>query len=107
MTPSPLRLKRIEAGLTQAQLSELSGLSQQMLSKLEKGERNMKPAQADMLARLLDCRAAELLPELALYQQPETESAEELELLKLYRRADPRGRKAVVTMLRALTTEAA
>lgn len=102
ISPSPLRMRRIAAGMTQAELATKAQISQQMLSKLEKGDRNMRPSQAETLAQILGCRPAEILPALALHPQPETENARELELLQGFRRLDNRDKAAVLGMIEML-----
>jgi len=81
----PLKIRRIQAGLTQIEVAEALDISQQLLSKMERGLVKLTPARAQVLARILHCNAAELLPELALTAQPATESAQELDLLKAFR----------------------
>jgi predicted transcriptional regulator len=62
--PVEPRLKgRGEAGLTQEQLAERSGLSQQYISKLEKGERNPTVVTLYELAQGLGVSHVELVRE--------------------------------------------
>lgn len=97
---SPLRLRRITSGLTQAELAHRAQVSQQLLSKIEQGARTLRPDMAQTLAKALGCRPAELLPELALTPQPDTENTRELELLELFRRNDERGKETALAVLR-------
>ncbi len=53
------RIRR-ERGMTQEQLSERSGLSQQYLSTLERGSRNPTVVTLDELSRALSCRVIDL-----------------------------------------------
>lgn len=86
------------AGLTQRELADKAAISQQFLSKLEAGERKLAPSLAIALARLLACRPAELLPDLALWPQPDTEGEVEIELLRRWRRLGPNGRALLLEM---------
>jgi len=64
-----LREIRSREGLTLQELGDLSGLSEAMISRLERGERSTSPRVKVRLARVLGVRVAELfdaeeLPEL-------------------------------------------
>lgn len=55
-----LREKRLEAGLTQAELAEAAGLHFTTISHLESGKTDPQPRSLKLLARALDCRPADL-----------------------------------------------
>lgn len=60
----PLEGMRRARRLTQAQLAELSGVSQQNISEYESGKRNLLTARADTLMKLamaLDCKMEDIL----------------------------------------------
>ena len=54
--PELVALRRRMIGLTQAELSERTGLSQALLSKMEQGLKEIGPEAMDALAKGLDCR---------------------------------------------------
>jgi transcriptional regulator with XRE-family HTH domain len=60
--PTPLARWRAEHGLTLEELSDLTGYSVPMLSRIERGERRVPPLKRVKLARLLDVRVAALFP---------------------------------------------
>lgn len=69
---SKLRDKRNERGLTQSQLSELSGIKFQVVQQYETGYRNVDGAKLDTLLKLaaaLDCRIYEFLEDPELQKQ--------------------------------------
>ena len=82
---NPLRLRRIAKGLTQSDVAQAAGISQQLMSKLEAGRIKLGPEKAVVFSDILDCRPAELIPALALTPQPETQTIQELELLVMFR----------------------
>lgn len=55
-----LRLWRVDAGLTLDEVADLTGLSKAMLSRAERGERQLSPMAKVKLARRLGVRVAEL-----------------------------------------------
>jgi transcriptional regulator with XRE-family HTH domain len=55
-----LKTIRIARGLTQDNLSSLTGISQTALSRLERGERNPRPATVRLLALVLGCDRRDL-----------------------------------------------
>jgi transcriptional regulator with XRE-family HTH domain len=56
-----LRRRRLEKGWTLKHLSELTGLSLQTLSSLERGTREPRPATITLLARVLECQPIEMM----------------------------------------------
>jgi transcriptional regulator with XRE-family HTH domain len=61
-----LKRRRLEKGWSLADLAERSGLSRQTLSLLERGQRQPRPANISLLAKVLECSTTELLePETA------------------------------------------
>ena len=58
-----LRLKflRIERGLSQGQLAELTNIPRPYLSQFESGRTNPRPAEVRTLARTLGCKPGQLL----------------------------------------------
>lgn len=58
-----LRRKRFEAGLSQARLAEIAGLSPQMISALECGESGASAESLAAIAGALGCRVADLMRE--------------------------------------------
>ncbi len=61
-TLSKLRTWREAHGLTLEELSDLTGLSIAMLSRAERGEREITPLRRVALARLLKVRVRDLFP---------------------------------------------
>lgn len=102
MAHAPLKLRRVTAGMTQHELASAANISQQKLSKLETGAARMKASDAMTLANLLGCRPAELLPELALTQQPDTDSEQELDLLQQFRQLSPTNRSHIMTLVASM-----
>lgn len=96
---SPLRMARIARGITQHALADKAGVSQQLLSKLEKGKIRMTPERAQTFAALLGCRALDLLPSFA--NQPPPDGTQEVELLRIYRMLTPSQRDALMIMARS------
>ena len=62
LTPSKLRAWRESHGLTLEELSDLTGLSIAMLSRAERGERQLSPLRRVEVARLLRVRVRDLFP---------------------------------------------
>ncbi len=48
-----MKNKRLEKGLTQKQLAELTGLTQSAISRYEKGTRRPTPEHAKLIAKVL------------------------------------------------------
>ena len=59
---TPLRRWRVEQGLTLEELSDLTGVSVPMLSRVERGQRELAPLTRVRFARLLGVRLADLFP---------------------------------------------
>lgn len=59
--PTQARLTRIEAGLTQAELAEMAGLSREAVSMAESGRPDSRLSTLRALANALGCRVADLL----------------------------------------------
>lgn len=55
-----LRLWRVDAGLTLDEVADLTGMSKAMLSRAERGERQLSPMAKVKLARRLGVRVGEL-----------------------------------------------
>lgn len=100
-----LRLRRIQRGLSQATLAASVGISQQLMSKLEKGLIAMSPERAQTFAAILGCKAIDLLP--AFADQPTPEGSEEAELLQLYRALDADKRRMMMQIARTFRMESA
>jgi transcriptional regulator with XRE-family HTH domain len=60
-SPNRIRVLREAKGLTQTQLGEMIGLSQDAIGKIERGDRNLKANQIKAIARALGCRPGALL----------------------------------------------
>lgn len=59
-----LKERRLELGFTQQELEERSGVTQSMISKLEKGTaHNISVEALRKLAKALNCSVTDLLPE--------------------------------------------
>jgi DNA-binding XRE family transcriptional regulator len=56
-----VRAARIDAGLTQIQVSELAGIAQRTLSEIERGKTNCSLGLAERLAKVLDHRIDHLV----------------------------------------------
>lgn len=61
--PSPLRLRRLILGMTQAELGKAAGVSREGVLNLEAERCRPRPATADRLAQALKCPADVLFPE--------------------------------------------
>jgi len=60
--PSPLAIRRLELGLSQADVAAAAGIYREHLSRLELGKRQPRPQTAEALARALQCDPADLFP---------------------------------------------
>jgi transcriptional regulator with XRE-family HTH domain len=58
----PLRLKRLEEGMSQHALSFRSGVAQMKICYAEKGFPSLKDREKEALAKALDCDIKELFP---------------------------------------------
>ncbi|HEY9475769.1 MAG TPA: helix-turn-helix transcriptional regulator [Mycobacteriales bacterium] len=59
---SPLRRWRVDACLTLDEVSDLTGLSKAMWSRVERGERSLAPMTRVRVARRLGVRVRDLFP---------------------------------------------
>ena len=59
---TPLRLRREATGMTQIELAERVGYSNQQISNIESGRTAMSVKQAHMLAEALGCRIEDIMP---------------------------------------------
>ena len=57
---TPMRARRLERGLTQVQLSKMTGISQTRISHLETGKRFPNPPEVRLLTRALRCLESDL-----------------------------------------------
>jgi transcriptional regulator with XRE-family HTH domain len=71
-----LEQTRLDRGLTQAQLSELCGLTQPHLSALERGVWEPRLETIVRLVRALDATYADLLPPIKGRRKPRTKSTD-------------------------------
>lgn len=62
--PAKLRRRRVEAGLSATELARRAGCSVSHLSELESGSRNPSPPLLATLAAELNCKTADLMPDL-------------------------------------------
>lgn len=94
-----IREFRLDRGLTQEGLAQLiEGVSARMISAWERGETNMTISDVYAVAKALDVGVEAILglsPSAAL-------SAEEKELLELFRACSPDGRRAILAAVREL-----
>jgi len=63
--PAKLRRKRVEAGLNQTDLAQVTGIQQSHISKLERGRSSTTPKSLARIAKALGCTIADLLPDKA------------------------------------------
>jgi transcriptional regulator with XRE-family HTH domain len=61
--PSPLRLRRLTLGFTQADVAALSGLSREHITRLEQGVCHPQRRTARDLAVALGCAPSDIFPE--------------------------------------------
>jgi transcriptional regulator with XRE-family HTH domain len=57
---SRFRIWRVDAGLTQEEVADLTGYSVAMISRVERGERQLRPEAKVRLSRRLGVRVADL-----------------------------------------------
>ncbi len=64
MKPQPSRMRawRLSQGLTLEEVSDLTGVSMAMLSRAERGRRQLKPMRQVEIARRLGARVRDLFP---------------------------------------------
>lgn len=58
-----LRKVRTTKGISQEKLGELAGIHRTFVSMVERGERNVTIATVEKLAKALECRMADLMPD--------------------------------------------
>lgn len=87
-----LRELRKAAKLTQAQLAEITGVSQPAISQIENGTRSMDIAWMRTFARALGCAPADLLERA---DNPDLLDEHERALIERYRQADDRQRETL------------
>ena len=97
--PNRIREWRKAANLTLDQLAELVGSTNQHLSRLERGERQLNTKWMNRLAPALRCKPSDLL-----YDSDSVLSAEERTLLKRYRDLSDGDRDTVARMVTALAS---
>lgn len=96
MNPSNrLRELRKKAGLSQAAMAELSGVSQPTISQMENDVLGIDTRWLRTFARILNCAPADILPD---QDNPDRLSEEERALIAAYRAASPDAR-AVISRL--------
>ena len=96
-----LRELRKRSGLSQARLAQLTGVSQPAISQIENDVLAMDVAWMRAFARVLDCTAADLLPD---EDNPDRLTDEERELIHRYRSADDRQQALIQRVAEPLTT---
>lgn len=87
-----VRELRKKAGLSQIELARLAGISQPAISQIENDTRPLTVDWMRTLARILGCTPADLLGE---EDNPYRPSAEEQQLLDMWRHADPAQRELI------------
>ena len=80
-----LKTLRKQKKLTQAQLSEITGISQPNIAQIESGERGLSLENMEILAKALNVKPYELLPE---EWQPETITPAEQAILDMIRKTN-------------------
>lgn len=80
------RIKQLRKNLkiTQAELAKQVGIAVSYMTMIENGDRDMDTTLMRKIAKALNVKPYELLPE---EEQPETLSAEEKEFLRLFRKS--------------------
>lgn len=96
-----LRFLRKRAGISQARLAQLSGVSQPAISQLENDERPLTLDWMRIFARIFGVTPADLLDD---EDNPHRLDPDELGLIEDYRAADP-GQRAMVKRVAAPITE--
>ncbi|WP_299085117.1 helix-turn-helix transcriptional regulator [uncultured Ruegeria sp.] len=102
---NPLKQQRLASGLTQLDLAEKVGFSQQLISKLERDKVTLTPAHATKLAKALNCLPAALYPALALTPQPAGENEQEIQLLVAYRTMSPENREILFATAQMMASQ--
>ena len=110
------RIRRKTLGISQEALAEQCGISFQQIQKYENGANRISFSRLVQIARALQCRVVDLMDvldgpdreatgDLDLLTRMRTPGA--LELLAAYEQMTPDARASLVTLLRALTNQAA
>lgn len=111
-----VRIRRRTIGMSQEALAEQCGVSFQQIQKYENGANRISFSRLVLIARALRCRVTDLMD---VFDGPDKETARDLdlltrlrtpgalELLAAYERLAPEARSSLVSLLRALTPEAA
>jgi transcriptional regulator with XRE-family HTH domain len=112
-----VRIRRRTLGISQEALAEQCGVSFQQVQKYENGANRISFSRLVQIARALKCRVVDLMDVL---DAPDRESGHgdidlltrmrtpgALELLAAYELMAPEARSSLVSLLRALTAEAA
>lgn len=60
-----LRQVRTKRGISQEKLGEIAGLHRTFVSMVERGERNVTIATVEKIAQALECRMADLMPDIS------------------------------------------
>jgi transcriptional regulator with XRE-family HTH domain len=111
-----VRIRRRTIGISQEALADQCGVSFQQIQKYENGANRISFSRLVQIARALQCRVVDLMDvldgpdreatgDLDLLTRMRTPGA--LELLAAYEQMPPEARTALVTLLRALTNQAA
>jgi transcriptional regulator with XRE-family HTH domain len=110
-----VRIRRRTIGISQEALAEQCGVSFQQIQKYENGANRISFSRLVQIARALQCRVVDLMDVLDV---PESEGSGDLDLLtrirtpgalevlSAYERMTPDMRSSLVTLLRAVSTEA-
>lgn len=101
--PDLIRVARTRAGLTQAQLADVSGIATPEISRYENGHRTPSLESLDRLARAMGISTLELLG--ASSEPGERPSADVESLVALLRGRPPAFQRAVLGMARVLSLE--
>lgn len=87
-----IKALRIESGLSQAQVAEYLNVDQSLISKLEKGERNISTTVLEKLANLFCCPISSLIyddapaPKLGIAYRSKQIEAEDLQAISMFNR---------------------
>lgn len=98
---SRLRQLRKARGLKIRQVAELMDVKEDRVRKWETGASTMNVVQAAQVADILHCSIDELVE-----HGRESLSADELELIRLYRSTDQRGKETILTIARSQSGDA-
>lgn len=95
-----IRELRKKAGISQAELARLAGISQPAISQVENDTRPLTVDWMRIFARIFGCTPADLLGD---SDNPNRATAEELELLRKWREADPAQRELISRVAAPIT----